>query len=269
MSDALQEEKTLQQPDTQQQGIESQISMDRPIPVLIIQSHPDLIRVGDIARLEALLDNQVIDLARGKLDFCRGNSVLGKPLADPYLSRSAINIKMLANDELVFDCSDSKTTLTVGETVVDSSITLSTAQMATGVVITLGERVTLLLKSQLLKSQLSKSSLSTHRPMSSDFNMVGVSAKLMEVKQQLASLRGVDECVMITGATGVGKELVTQAIYDVSNRVGAPFVKVSLGSISSALAAAELFGASKGAYTGADKNRNGYFAAAQGGTLFL
>ena len=73
MSDALQEEKTLQQPDTQQQGIESQISMDRPIPVLIIQSHPDLIRVGDIARLEALLDNQVIELVRGKLDFCRGD----------------------------------------------------------------------------------------------------------------------------------------------------------------------------------------------------
>jgi two-component system nitrogen regulation response regulator GlnG len=75
--------------------------------------------------------------------------------------------------------------------------------------------------------------------------------------------------VLIRGETGTGKELVARAIHDKSPRRDGPFVSVNLGAIPRELAAAELFGAIRGAYTGATRDRDGLFRAAHGGTLFL
>lgn len=75
--------------------------------------------------------------------------------------------------------------------------------------------------------------------------------------------------VLILGETGTGKELFAQAIHESSPRKDKPFVAVNCGAISRDLANAELFGHEKGAFTGADKAREGHFKAANGGTLFL
>src|SRR5262249_37195786 len=75
--------------------------------------------------------------------------------------------------------------------------------------------------------------------------------------------------VLIRGETGTGKELVARAIHLHGPRRAKPFVSVNLGAIPRDLAAAELFGAQKGAFTGAVRDREGLFAAARGGTLFL
>lgn len=75
--------------------------------------------------------------------------------------------------------------------------------------------------------------------------------------------------VLILGETGSGKELVAQAIHQLSPRCAAPFMAVDCGAIPETLLESELFGHERGAYTGADKQRIGKFEMARGGTLFL
>src|SRR5260370_29939791 len=75
--------------------------------------------------------------------------------------------------------------------------------------------------------------------------------------------------LLLTGERGVGKELLAKAIHSWSGRSEKIFRVVNFGAISKDLAAAEVFGAKKGAYTGADRDRRGYIQEADGGTLFL
>lgn len=77
------------------------------------------------------------------------------------------------------------------------------------------------------------------------------------------------ECVLISGENGVGKEAVAKAIHIHSQRSEGPFIAVNCGAISATLFESSFFGAVKGAYTGANSDKIGYFEAAEGGTLFL
>lgn len=86
-------------------------------------------------------------------------------------------------------------------------------------------------------------------------------------KARLVALRSVP--VLIEGESGTGKELLARAIYQASPRKDKPFIAVNCGAIPSELIESELFGYLKGAFTGADRDRQGYFEEANGGTLFL
>jgi two-component system response regulator AtoC len=99
--------------------------------------------------------------------------------------------------------------------------------------------------------------------------IVGASASINAVIESIRSVADAPTTVLITGETGVGKELVARAIHAQSTRRSALFVPVNCAAIPSELLEAELFGVVRGAFTGAVADRAGKFELADGGTLFL
>jgi DNA-binding NtrC family response regulator len=99
--------------------------------------------------------------------------------------------------------------------------------------------------------------------------MVGSSPRMIEIYKTVSLVAPTNATVLIEGETGTGKELIARMIHNNSPRVQQPFVPVDCGSIAPSLIESELFGAVKGAYTGADRDRMGVFEAANNGTVFL
>ena len=91
----------------------------------------------------------------------------------------------------------------------------------------------------------------------------------MRVYKLIAQAARTEAAVMILGESGTGKELVARAIHEFSARKLRPFLAVNCSGLTDTLLEAELFGHTKGAYTGAASDRAGLFEAADGGTLFL
>lgn len=100
-------------------------------------------------------------------------------------------------------------------------------------------------------------------------DMVGESAAFHKVTNIIERVKDNKATVLVKGESGTGKELVARAIHYSGKFSRAPFIAVNCGAIPENLQEAELFGYKKGAFTGANENRNGFFQAAQGGTLFL
>ena len=98
---------------------------------------------------------------------------------------------------------------------------------------------------------------------------LGKSASMRKIERLVARLSESDSSVLITGESGVGKEVVATLIHNNSLRRQGPMVKVNCAALSSTLIESELFGHEKGAFTGAIKQRIGRFEQAQGGTIFL
>jgi two-component system nitrogen regulation response regulator GlnG len=99
--------------------------------------------------------------------------------------------------------------------------------------------------------------------------IVGHSAAMQEVYKAIGRVAPRDVTVLITGASGTGKELVARALYHHSRRAAAPFLALNCAAIPETLLESELFGHERGAFTGAERRRIGKFEQAHGGTLFL
>jgi two-component system response regulator PilR (NtrC family) len=100
-------------------------------------------------------------------------------------------------------------------------------------------------------------------------NIIGQSPQLRAIFDMIRSVGPQSSRVLITGESGTGKELVARAIHENSQRKDRPFVTIDCGAFPETLLESELFGYVKGAFTGANDNRQGLFAAADGGTLFM
>ncbi len=99
--------------------------------------------------------------------------------------------------------------------------------------------------------------------------ILGDSPSILELKKIIDKVAPTDANILLLGENGTGKELIARTIHKVSKRNGQIFMGVDLGAITETLFESELFGHVKGAFTGADKDKVGRFAAASGGTLFL
>ncbi len=99
--------------------------------------------------------------------------------------------------------------------------------------------------------------------------LIGQSAVMQDIRGRIAKLARTQAPVHISGDSGSGKELAARLIHRLGNRADKPFVAVNCGAIPETLMESEFFGYRKGAFTGADADRDGFFQAASGGTLFL
>ncbi|HEV7509805.1 MAG TPA: sigma 54-interacting transcriptional regulator [Thermoanaerobaculia bacterium] len=230
------------------------------VPGLVVLSHPDPRRVGDEAALIKLGSGQTVGLSRREPDFAPpGPEASFRPLDDTFLSRSPLRLSPGPEPgSIVLDRSGSPTHVTAGGEDVATSRTFTAAEIERGVVLVLGRRIALLLHPV------------DPVPVSvPGFGLVGESATTLRLRQEIRSAAGLDVPVLLRGETGTGKELVARALHDAGKRCEGPYVAVNMAALAPSLAAAELFGAERGAYTGADRKKTGFFQSAQGGTLFL
>ena len=99
-------------------------------------------------------------------------------------------------------------------------------------------------------------------------DIITVNPKMLEIKDKISRVAKTDSSVLIYGKTGTGKEVVAQAIHNMSKRYNAPFVALNCGAIPATLLESILFGTVKGSFTGSNDTQ-GFFEQANGGTLFL
>ena len=123
------------------------------------------------------------------------------------------------------------------------------------------------LKVQQLKA--GKPGASPRQPEGYHENFIGTSPAIKKIHRLIDKVADSDSTILVTGASGTGKEMIVRTIHKASNRRNQPFIAVNCGAIPEALLESEIFGHEKGAFTGAHKKRIGRFEMAQGGTIFL
>jgi DNA-binding NtrC family response regulator len=131
------------------------------------------------------------------------------------------------------------------------------------------ERMLLTVGNALRLGELGKTVGVLQRFIERRHGMIGRSPALQKVIDDVHRAAPTKARVLITGESGVGKELVAKAIHEMSSRSDGPFVKLNCAAIAETLVESELFGHEKGAFTGADKRHIGRFERADAGTLFL
>src|SRR5512133_2953902 len=134
------------------------------------------------------------------------------------------------------------------------------------------DELRLTLERAMEHSRLKEENLRLKESLGSRFdrrNMIGRSAAMIRLLDTAAQVAPSEATVLITGESGTGKEMIAGLIHFNSLRKEGPFIKVNCAAIAETLLESELFGHEKGAFTGADRRREGKFRQADGGTLFL
>jgi two-component system, NtrC family, nitrogen regulation response regulator GlnG len=231
------------------------------VPGLTILGHPDVARIGERAALLDLSSGREARLSRGEPEFSPPGTSVPRPLAVPYLSRRPWRLQPTTGGGVRLLAGDSPMTLDADGEPVSGERALSAGELARGVVLLLARRVVLLLH-RFRPAVPPPDSLPRH-------GLVGESDRWLDVCRQVAQVADLDVPVLLRGESGTGKELVAGALHRASRRRERPYLALNLGALPPSLAAAELFGAARGAFTGAEQARRGYFRRAHGGTLFL
>ena len=229
------------------------------VPALTILAHPDPRRVGEHVLLPALSSGQEVALSRLAPLFAQpGAGGAARPLADPHLSRSPIHLipgEQPGSLRIIAETHGSRIEV-LGAAAPGE---LSADEIERGAVLLLAERVALLLHR-----------LPPGLPYETErFGLIGDSAPLVFLCREIRRVTALPTPILLRGATGTGKELVASAIHRAGPQRDRPYLAINLGAVPPSLAAAELFGAARGAFTGADRRRAGAFERADSGTLFL
>jgi two-component system nitrogen regulation response regulator NtrX len=131
------------------------------------------------------------------------------------------------------------------------------------------DRVLLVLRNALEQHRLREENYDLRLSFESKYRLIGSSRVMDEVRESIARVAPTSATVLITGESGTGKELVARGILRNSTRADHPFIKVNCAAIPEELIESELFGHSKGSFTGAVRDQVGKFVQADGGTIFL
>jgi len=227
------------------------------VPALVIASHVVASRVGERLLLYGLAPGRPLELSRNAPDFSRPSGGLARPLSDPFVSRRPVQLEAQPGGALSLAVPEDGMAVEIDGEPVRGARVIRAKEIEAGVVLKLADRVVLVL------------CLVEPAATGDDMGMVGDSAATCRLRRSIAQVADLEVPVLIRGETGAGKELVARAIHQHSARRKGPFLSVSLAAVAREVALAELFGARKGAFTGADRDREGFFGAARGGTLFL
>ena len=217
--------------------------------MLTVLAHPDPERVGQ----RAWLAGAETPLSRATPDFGDGG-----PLRDPFISRKPVRITRSGALGVTISGKETRTGLRLDGVEVTGATTLAAARLAGGVVLELAGRVALLLHRRRTADEVGPT-----------LGLLGVSEGIERLRREVLQVADLDVPVLVRGESGVGKELVARALHGGSPRKGAAYAAVNMAAVPSTLAASELFGHVRGAFSGAAGDRDGYFAQADGGTLFL
>lgn len=226
-------------------------------PALTILWHPDPSRVGALFSFADLGTDRVVRLTRREPIFTY-NCADAAPLADPFVSRQPFLDFTIRGQSLSLTAAAGAPVAIDGKPIV-TRLVLTPSDIARAPVLTIGRRIALCL--HFARQPTGRSA--------SDFGLLGTSDAMTAVRHAIRSVAPLSAPVLIRGETGTGKELTAQAIVANGSRAGKPFVAVNIGALPENLAAAEIFGHERGAFTGATQTRDGYFQEANGGTLFL
>lgn len=228
------------------------------VPSLAIVWHPDRTRIGEIAPL--LYGNaKVGEVSRSTPLFFKPGQAIGTPMADPHISRSPIMIEQKGKRDFQISPPESQMRILVNGNSLDAPVLVSLDALGQEIIITISDQIIMALFLGPLERQ-SKAA---------EHGIIGVSAQLDVIWRMIKSAAVTNLPVLIRGETGTGKELVAQALHALSSRASQSMVSVNMAAIAKDLAAAELFGVSKGAFTGASADKPGLFEQARGSTLFL
>jgi len=236
---------------------------------LTIVWHPDLSLIGAVGDLALPDDGAAEDPLIGRFHPTfhdrDGRTVV---LGDPHVSRHALTLMPVqevdgaAGWRLERPVGASR--LRFGGQDIGTAVTCTQGEGEAGWVLTLADRV-------VLHGRLTggAEALPVAPPAPPLASLVGVSPAMQALRNAVETAARQAEDVLLVGPTGTGKELVARALHALDPAPAAPWVAVNMAAIPPDLAAASLFGARRGAFTGADAHREGYFQQARGGTLFL
>jgi two-component system, NtrC family, nitrogen regulation response regulator NtrX len=131
------------------------------------------------------------------------------------------------------------------------------------------EKTVLTVRNAIKQRELERVNAQLAEQLSQEYVMIGESVAMRALRKQIAVVAPTDGRVLISGESGTGKELVARAIHAASRRKNAPFVEINSAAIPEDLVESELFGHTKGAFSGAGAAKKGKFEIADGATLFL
>jgi two-component system nitrogen regulation response regulator GlnG len=226
-----------------------------PILALTVLWHPDAGRVG--AQYLEPDARGVVELSRFLPLFAHaGEDGLG--LGHGGVSRLPLRIARAPDGRLSLAPPESRMAVEVNGVEIHQPVLLDAAQLAHGVVLGLGRAILLCLH---WTDRLPRDNKVP--------GLLGVSSGAIKVRELIRAVAATDMPVLLLGETGTGKEVAARAIHTLGRRAAAPLVAVNMAVLNEGLAAADLFGAARGAYTGAQSARAGLFAEADGATLFL
>lgn len=215
--------------------------------------HPDRARIGE----QTIATTATLELARYLPLFQRPGGVAAG-LGFSGISRESTHITRGSDDSVTVRAPATRMVVELNGVELYDQAVLSRREIEDGALLGLGRAVLVCLHWMR--------GLPRDNPVP---GLVGVGAAALAVRDLIRQAAASDAPVLLTGPTGSGKEVVANAIHVLSARRHGPLVTVNMATLSESLAPADLFGAAKGAYTGAQTVRRGYFAEARNGTLFL